>query len=296
MTFEMENYSCLNEKFHSEPLGLDKPVLHPGTVPWWPWFRSWRMLLVRYLVTPKPVARTRFLATGSQWPCASQLCLDKPGPWLRLRFSFSERLHEPSSPHWVFLKLWLTRQQQRIRHQQEGFLSDVGRNYAPNHQTVHCAPFPPRCAVGHPSPPSFVLEGGTTVLSSPTSGSCLAAAFDRTCRSFRLWRPCWAGWKPSHGQKTWGEGRGGGAEWYTATPVNLICLRNCVGNVLHLCSLKLWSHVWAWKPSVWATPLLSGLLVSFAMNSEKATISLLRAFSPLPYLHSFLLHWRKKTI
>lgn len=30
MKFEMENYNFLNEKFSSNPLGLDKPVLDPG--------------------------------------------------------------------------------------------------------------------------------------------------------------------------------------------------------------------------------------------------------------------------
>lgn len=83
-------------------------------------------------------------------------------------------------------------------------------------------------------------------------------------------------------------------EWCTATPVNLTSLGNCIGNVLLLCPLKLWSHLWAWKFSIWATPLVLRLLVSFAMNSKKATFSVSRAFSSLPHLHSFLLHWRKK--
>lgn len=282
MTTEMENYSCLNEKLSSEPHGLDKLCYTQGQFPDDPGFVPDGLLLVRYLVMPQPVGRTHFLTTGSPWPCTSQLCLDNPGPWLRLCFSFSERLHEPSSPNWVFLRLWLTRHQQQIQHQQEGFLSDVGRNYAPNHQVVHCTPFPPRCAVGHPSPPSFRLEGGTAVLSSPKSGSSLAAASGRTCRSFRLRRPCWAGRKPSDGQKAWGGGREGSVAWYTATPVNLICSRNWIGNVLHLCPLKLWSRVWAWKPSIWATLLLSSLLVSFAMNSKKATNLPFESFLPSP--------------
>lgn len=198
----------------------DDPVFLPGGLlaPQW---GGWLCLSQRIGHAPQP--------PGAGGPAPLSCARVSRGPQLPLRSSFTERLQnrgvrDPGSPNLVFLKLWLTRHQQQIQHQQKGVLSDVERNYAQNHQTVHCTPFPPDCAAGHPrlaatrmssssssrslaaakersAPPGFPLEGGTTSLSSPAAGSHFAVALAGTCRFFRLWCPCRAGWKPSNRQR-----------------------------------------------------------------------------------------------